>query len=159
MDHLPSGDRKLAQLMRNLKAAMRKLEKSHALFLASRRRWESRVDTAAKHGRAATRQQRGSDNCTPLQKDMDARLRKLQKLVEGQSKKSRAGAKRKGPYVGALLRSDQHTADITPSALFAPPADGKVITQHGKGVTIWKKQACGAWKCVVDIWNSLPPVS
>lgn len=96
MDHLPSGDRKLAQLMRKLKAAMRKLEKPHASFLASRR-WESRVGAAAKHGRAATRQQRGSDNCTPLQKEMDARLRRLQKLVEGQSKKSRAGAKRKGP--------------------------------------------------------------
>lgn len=37
--------------------------------------------------------------------------------------------------------------------------NGKVFTQRGKGITVWKKQADGAWKCVVDIWNSLPPDS
>lgn len=37
--------------------------------------------------------------------------------------------------------------------------DGKIIAQRGKGITVWKKQADGAWKCVVDIWNSLPPES
>ena len=30
---------------------------------------------------------------------------------------------------------------------------GKVHTQFGKTVTIWRKDATGAWKCVVDIWN------
>jgi ketosteroid isomerase-like protein len=30
---------------------------------------------------------------------------------------------------------------------------GKAITEHNKNVTIWKKQADGSWKNVVDIWN------
>ena len=33
---------------------------------------------------------------------------------------------------------------------------GKVQTQFGKGVSIWRKDASGAWKCVVDIWNGNP---
>jgi uncharacterized protein (TIGR02246 family) len=28
--------------------------------------------------------------------------------------------------------------------------------QNGKAVTIWQKQADGAWKCVVDTWNGNP---
>ena len=33
---------------------------------------------------------------------------------------------------------------------------GKVHTQFGKAVTIWRKDASGAWKCVVDTWNGSP---
>lgn len=33
---------------------------------------------------------------------------------------------------------------------------GKVHTQYGKGVTIWKKDANGVWRCVVDIGNDNP---
>ncbi len=29
-------------------------------------------------------------------------------------------------------------------------------TQHGKAVTIWRKQADGTWKCVVETWNGTP---
>jgi len=35
-------------------------------------------------------------------------------------------------------------------------ASGKPITQYGKAVTIWRKDAGGAWKCVVDTWNNNP---
>jgi ketosteroid isomerase-like protein len=35
-------------------------------------------------------------------------------------------------------------------------ADGALKTQHGKAVTIWRKQADGSWKCVVDTWNNNP---
>ncbi|HYV76218.1 MAG TPA: DUF4440 domain-containing protein [Candidatus Binatia bacterium] len=36
--------------------------------------------------------------------------------------------------------------------------DGKPATDHGKMVEIWKKQADGSWKCIVDTWSSdLPP--
>lgn len=41
----------------------------------------------------------------------------------------------------------------------ATAPDRKIVTQRGKGITIWKKQPDGAWKCAVDIWNSLPPES
>lgn len=37
---------------------------------------------------------------------------------------------------------------------------GKLMTDQGKIVEIWKKQANGEWKCVVDTWNTdtpLPP--
>lgn len=35
---------------------------------------------------------------------------------------------------------------------------GKTINDTGKLVEIWKKQADGSWKCIVDTWNSdLPP--
>jgi len=33
---------------------------------------------------------------------------------------------------------------------------GKVRTVFGKGVTIWKKDSNGNWKCVVDIFNNSP---
>lgn len=35
---------------------------------------------------------------------------------------------------------------------------GKAVTEYNKGVTIWKKQADGSWKNVVDIWNADPRV-
>ena len=33
---------------------------------------------------------------------------------------------------------------------------GNKITIPGRGYTIWRKQADGNWKCVVDIWNNPP---
>jgi len=38
---------------------------------------------------------------------------------------------------------------------FRPPdANGNPVTQHGKYVTVWKKQGGGSWKFVVDIGNT-----
>jgi ketosteroid isomerase-like protein len=34
--------------------------------------------------------------------------------------------------------------------------DGRPVTQHYRGLTIWRKQADGAWKNVVDISNAAP---
>ena len=35
---------------------------------------------------------------------------------------------------------------------------GKVVSDHGKYVEVWKRQPSGGWRCVVDTWNSdLPP--
>lgn len=31
---------------------------------------------------------------------------------------------------------------------------GKVRTMYGKSVTVWRKDASGRWKCVVDTWNN-----
>ena len=33
---------------------------------------------------------------------------------------------------------------------------GKKMTIPGRGYTIWRKEADGNWKCVVDIWNNPP---
>lgn len=29
-------------------------------------------------------------------------------------------------------------------------------THFGKAVTVWRKEASGAWKCIVDTWNDSP---
>jgi ketosteroid isomerase-like protein len=33
-------------------------------------------------------------------------------------------------------------------------ADGKLVTEAGKYVCVWKKQKDGSWKAVHDIWNA-----
>ena len=33
---------------------------------------------------------------------------------------------------------------------------GKTITEHGRAVTVWRKEKDGRWRCVVDIWNAAP---
>ena len=33
---------------------------------------------------------------------------------------------------------------------------GNKINMPGRGYTIWRKEANGSWKCVVDIWNNGP---
>lgn len=38
-------------------------------------------------------------------------------------------------------------------------ASGALQTQHNKVVTVWRKEANGEWKCVVDVWNALPATS
>lgn len=37
--------------------------------------------------------------------------------------------------------------------------DGSTITDHGKGLTVWRKQEDGNWKVVLDIFNSDMPVT
>jgi len=34
--------------------------------------------------------------------------------------------------------------------------DGQPRTSHGRGVTVWRKEADGQWRCVVDTWNDEP---
>lgn len=36
---------------------------------------------------------------------------------------------------------------------------GKPVTDYGKNVEIWKKQADGSWRCVLDTWNSDLPAN
>jgi uncharacterized protein (TIGR02246 family) len=31
--------------------------------------------------------------------------------------------------------------------------DGKSLTEEGRGVTIWKKQTDGSWKCILDVMS------
>jgi ketosteroid isomerase-like protein len=37
-------------------------------------------------------------------------------------------------------------------------SDGAPATLHGRAVTVWRKDADGQWRCVVDIWNAPPPL-
>jgi len=36
-------------------------------------------------------------------------------------------------------------------------SSGKPITTYGKVVTVWRKDATGNWKNVIDMWNEAPP--
>jgi uncharacterized protein (TIGR02246 family) len=38
-------------------------------------------------------------------------------------------------------------------------ASGKPVNDRGKLVEIWKKQADGGWRCIVDTWNSDLPAA
>ena len=33
---------------------------------------------------------------------------------------------------------------------------GKMVTERGRSVTVWRKGADGSWRCVSDIWNAGP---
>jgi uncharacterized protein (TIGR02246 family) len=33
--------------------------------------------------------------------------------------------------------------------------DGKPMAVDGKALVIWRRQAAGGWKCVIDIWNDV----
>ncbi len=34
--------------------------------------------------------------------------------------------------------------------------DGTPITAKGRGVTIWRLESDGQWRCAVDVWNAEP---
>jgi len=37
-----------------------------------------------------------------------------------------------------------------------PGADGKPMTISSRGVTVWRRDTDGQWRCAVDIWNDAP---
>jgi ketosteroid isomerase-like protein len=45
----------------------------------------------------------------------------------------------------------QETAEIT-----VPGPDGAPVTLHSRGVTIWRVDPDGQWRCVIDIGNAPP---
>lgn len=61
-----------------------------------------------------------------------------------------------GPETGVISKDGSMGYLIEHSRFTAPDSTGKVHTQFGKVVTIWRKDANGAWKCVVDTWNASP---
>ena len=40
-----------------------------------------------------------------------------------------------------------------------PGPNGVPMTVSGRGITIWRREADGQWRCTVDIWNDPPPAS
>lgn len=41
----------------------------------------------------------------------------------------------------------------------APGANGTLRSTHGRGVTVWRRDGDGVWRCVVDITNDAPPAT
>ncbi|HXF77587.1 MAG TPA: DUF4440 domain-containing protein [Usitatibacter sp.] len=42
------------------------------------------------------------------------------------------------------------------NTMTVPGANGASVTLAGRGVTIWRLEPDGQWRCVVDIWNDPP---
>lgn len=42
------------------------------------------------------------------------------------------------------------------STTTVPRRDGTLVTLPGRGITIWRLDPDGQWRCVVDIWNDPP---
>ena len=42
------------------------------------------------------------------------------------------------------------------NTMTVPGANGALVTLAGRGVTIWRLEPDGQWRCVVDIWNDPP---
>ena len=45
------------------------------------------------------------------------------------------------------------------NATTVPGPNGTLLTLPGRGVTVWRLDPDGQWRCVVDIWNDPPPGS
>jgi ketosteroid isomerase-like protein len=56
-------------------------------------------------------------------------------------------------YVEASKSGDM-VYDVGSYSLTTKVKKGKPVTDHGKYLAIWKKQADGSWKAVADTWNS-----
>ena len=42
------------------------------------------------------------------------------------------------------------------STITAPGPDGKLVTEMGRGIAVWRRDSNGSWKCVYDTWNHGP---
>lgn len=42
------------------------------------------------------------------------------------------------------------------NAVTMPGPDGQPVTTSGRGLTVWRREPDGEWRCAVDIWNEGP---
>ena len=45
------------------------------------------------------------------------------------------------------------------NATTVPGPNGTLVTLPGRGITVWRSDPDGQWRCVVDIWNDRPPMT
>jgi len=45
---------------------------------------------------------------------------------------------------------------LSQNAITAPAAAGQLTTTRGRGITVWRRESDGEWRCAVDIWNAEP---
>jgi ketosteroid isomerase-like protein len=60
------------------------------------------------------------------------------------------------PQIAHISMSGDLAYLIERNVIEMPGENGEVIVTHGKVVTIWRKDAGGQWKNVVDMWNTMP---
>jgi ketosteroid isomerase-like protein len=60
------------------------------------------------------------------------------------------------PLTVSLSKSGDIAYMIEQNVITVNDSLGKQVTEFNKSVTIWRKEADGSWKNIVDIWNSAP---
>jgi uncharacterized protein (TIGR02246 family) len=60
------------------------------------------------------------------------------------------------PVSASVSKSGDMAYLIENNQVSTTDSTGKTITQYNKAVTIWRKEADGSWKNVVDIFNANP---
>ena len=45
---------------------------------------------------------------------------------------------------------------LSTNAVTMAGPEGLPVTTRGRGVTVWRREADGNWRCAVDIWNDEP---
>lgn len=45
---------------------------------------------------------------------------------------------------------------LSTNAITMGRSDGQPVTTRGRGVTVWRRESDGIWRCAVDIWNDQP---
>jgi len=60
------------------------------------------------------------------------------------------------PISASVSKSGDMAYLIENNQVSTTDSTGKTITQYNKAVTIWRKEADGSWKNVVDIFNANP---
>ena len=58
-----------------------------------------------------------------------------------------------------VFSPDGKLAYLSGVAATTIPVNGKLITVPSRGITIWRLEVDGQWRCVVDIWNDPPAPS
>ena len=57
----------------------------------------------------------------------------------------------------ATLSPDGQLAYVlSTNAVMMPGPAGQLVTTRGRGVTVWRREPNGEWRCAVDIWNDEP---
>ena len=60
------------------------------------------------------------------------------------------------PELAVVSKDDDMAYIVEANRTTLNDAGGRSQTQFGKAVTVWRKQADGTWKCVIDTWNANP---
>lgn len=63
------------------------------------------------------------------------------------------------PMQAEVSRSGDLGYTMGTNAFTIPTAEGGSTTVAGRYVTVWRKEADGKWRCVVDFWNQAPAPS
>jgi len=112
---------------------------------------------AAKTGNVDSILSYWSDDAVVMEPDRPAISGKdaLRKMVQGSMKDPEFRITWR-PERGVISESGDLGYLIEHSRVTFTDPNGKVRKAYRKGLTLWKKDASGKWKCVVDTWNGNP---